>query len=57
MKIIKKTVNREYLVNKRSVKDERLSNGQSITKAILMGGKNCCGGAYAGHDPSVISTK
>ena len=40
MKIIKKTVNREYLVNKRSVKDERLSNGQSITKAILMGGKN-----------------
>lgn len=47
MKVIKATVKREDFVNKRSTKDERLSNGQSITKAILMGGKSCCGGAYA----------
>lgn len=47
MKVVKANVKREYLVNKRNTKEERLSNGQSITKAIQMGGKSCCGGAYA----------
>ena len=28
------------------VKDEYLKGGQSITKAIVMGGRGCCGGAY-----------
>ncbi len=46
MKAIKQNVNRKCLVNGNVVKDERLSNGQSVTKAIVMGGRGCCGGAY-----------
>lgn len=46
MKIITTNVNRENLVNQRDKCDECLSNGQSITKAITMGGKACCGGSY-----------
>lgn len=46
MKTIKANVSRTSLVNPRSSKDEYLCNGQSITKAIIMGGKGCCGGAY-----------
>lgn len=46
MKAIKKNASREVLVNCKVAKDERLSNGQSITKAIVMGGRACCGGAY-----------
>lgn len=46
MKAIKKNVNRKQLVNRRNAKDECLKNGQSITKAIMMGGKGCCGGSY-----------
>ena len=46
MKAIKQNVSRKNLVHNDTVKDERLNNGQSITKAIMMGGKGCCGGAY-----------
>ena len=46
MKAIKKNVNREDLVNQKNTREERLNNGQSITKAIIMNGKACCGGAY-----------
>jgi hypothetical protein len=46
MKAIKQNVNRKNLVNGNVVKNERLSNGQSVTKAIVMGGRGCCGGAY-----------
>ena len=46
MKAIKKNVSREFLINQKGMKDERLDNGQSITKAIIMGGKACCGGTY-----------
>ena len=47
MKVIKKDVDRESLVSQNKARDERLNNGQSITKAIIMGGKACCGGTYA----------
>ena len=46
MTVIKQNVSRKLLVNGNVVKDERLNNGQSITKAIVMGGRGCCGGAY-----------
>lgn len=46
MKTIKANVSRASLVNLRSSKGEYLRNGQSITKAIIMGGKGCCGGTY-----------
>ena len=46
MKVIKKEITREYFVNRHDTKEERLRNGQSITKAIIMGGKSCCGSAY-----------
>ena len=46
MKAIKQNVNRKNLVNGNVVKNERLSNGQSVTKAIVMDGRGCCGGAY-----------
>lgn len=45
MKVIKKNIDNEYLMSHGS-KEESLSNGQSITKAIMMGGKGCCGGSY-----------
>lgn len=46
MKPIGCKVNRERLTRNWGVKEERLNNGQSITKAIVMGGRGCCGGAY-----------
>ena len=46
MKAIKQNVSRAHLVNGNVVKDERLSNGQSVTKAIVMGGRGCCGSSY-----------
>lgn len=46
MKAIKQNVSRARLVNNNVVRNERLSNGQSITKAIVMGGRGCCGSSY-----------
>lgn len=46
MKVLKQTVTRESLVLWNYCKEERLPSGQSITKAIMMGAKGCCGGAY-----------
>ena len=46
MKAIKQNVSRTRLVNGTVAKDERLGNGQSITKAIVMGGRGCCGSSY-----------
>lgn len=45
MKTVKQNINRSQLT-KNITKEECLNNGQSITKAIMMGGKGCCGGAY-----------
>lgn len=46
MKTIKQNVDRKCLVNGNIIKNESLNNGQSITKAIVMGGRGCCGSAY-----------
>lgn len=47
MKVIKQNITRNQLVSQKDAKkDECLGNGQSITQAIIMGGKGCCGGAY-----------
>lgn len=46
MKAIKQNVSRKDLINSNVAKNERLKNGQSVTKAIVMGGRGCCGGAY-----------
>ena len=46
MKAIKANIDHLNLVNQRSSRDEYLRNGQSITKAIMMGGKGCCGSTY-----------
>lgn len=47
MKTVRRNIDRKKMVNIIIVKDESLRNGQSITKAIITGGRNCCGGAYA----------
>ena len=46
MQVIKNNVSREQLISQHIAKEERLNNGQSITKAIMMGAKCCCGAAY-----------
>ena len=46
MKAIKQNMSRSNLVRSNITKEERLSNGQSITKAIVMGGRGCCGSSY-----------
>ena len=46
MKIIKKNVSRKILLAQKGQAEELLSNGQSISRAIMKGGKGCCGGAH-----------
>ena len=46
MKVLKNTVTHESLVKQNFEKEEKLPSGQSITKAIFMGGKSCCGASY-----------
>lgn len=46
MKIIKKSMSRQILLAQKGQTEELLSNGQSITRAIMKGGKGCCGGAH-----------
>lgn len=46
MKVLKQTVTRSGLASQSYCKEEYLPSGQSITKAIMMGGKSCCGAAY-----------
>lgn len=46
MKILKETVTRDKLIDLNNREEEKLPIGSSITKAIFMGGKSCCGSAY-----------
>ena len=53
MKTVKQNINRSQ-ITKNITKEECLNNGQSITKAIMMGGKGCCGGAYVEKSSQVV---
>ena len=46
MKVLKKSVTRREVIKQNLQCDEKLSNGQSITKAIQMGSRSCCGSSF-----------
>ena len=47
MKTLQKKSTRETLVAQSCIKAvEKLPGGQSVTQAILMGGRACCGSGY-----------
>ena len=46
MEVAKQNISRKILLAQKSQPEELLKNGQSVTKAIMRGGKGCCGGAH-----------
>lgn len=46
MKILQVTTTSKEVLRNQKNKKEQLPNGSSITKAIIMGGKSCCGASY-----------
>ena len=46
MKIIQKKATRGSLNADKKMPAEKLPNGQSVTEAIFMGGRACCGSAF-----------
>jgi hypothetical protein len=46
MKILQNTTSKLDVVSAVKAKAERLPSGESISKAIFMAGRMCCGSAY-----------
>ncbi len=46
MKVLKRGVTRKDVIKQNWRCEEKLSNGKSVTKAILMGSRACCGSSF-----------
>lgn len=46
MKVLKKSVTRREVIRQNVQCNEKLSSGQSITKAIQMSSRSCCGSSF-----------